>query len=244
MTPLLHTRALAVPGRLAPVDLRIEPGEFVGLIGPNGAGKTTLIRAALGLIRAEGGSSITDMPLARRPRHLAYLAQDRQLAWPIAVRDLVALGARANPDLRDDGMACADRVLARLGLQDLAHRAVDSLSGGERARVLMGRALAQQAPLLVADEPCAALDPAHSLGMARLMADHARAGGAVLASLHDLPIAARFCTRVLVMRRGQLLADGPPDRVLSPGLMADVFAIAFRRHQLDGDVAWSVGGLD
>lgn len=243
MSALLTLRGLAVPGRLEPTDLAIRPGEFVGLIGPNGAGKTTLLRAAQGLIPATGASSLTALPVTARPRHAAYLAQERELVWPVAVGDLVALGWRAHPDHRGEGLAEARAWLARLGLQGFARRQVPGLSGGEKARVLMARALAQGAPLLIADEPCAALDPAQAIRTARLMRAEAGAGRAVLATLHDLPLAARHCTRIVVIHRGRILADGPPAEVLREGLMAQVFGITFERRPGPGGDHWLITEL-
>lgn len=244
MSRLLRLENLSVGSRLKPISLEIGRGEFVGLIGPNGAGKTTLLRAALGLIPASGASSVTAMPIAQRPRHVAYLAQERQLVWPLTVADLVALGARANPQQAKTCDDIAHEVLADLQLSKFAMRLVNSLSGGEKARVLMARALAQGAPLLLADEPCAALDPSQAIAVARVLAGQTRQGRSVLASLHDLPIAARYCSRVLVMREGRVVADGPPEDVMSPALMAEVFGIGFERHQRASGPSWTVTELE
>lgn len=229
MTLRLSLEALAVPDRLYPSNLKVEAGEFVGLIGPNGAGKTTLMRAALGLVPATGFSSIAALPITARPRYAAYLAQDREMVWPISVRDLVALGRRAHPDARGDEAEIAERMLSKLDLARFADRPLAQLSGGERARALLARALAQGAPLLLADEPCAALDPAQSIRIAQLLRAEAAAGGASLVILHDLPLAARYCTRLLVMEAGCIVANGPPDEVLTPALCERVFGVTLQR---------------
>ncbi|VDC31254.1 Hemin import ATP-binding protein HmuV [Pseudogemmobacter humi] len=165
------------------------------------------------------------------------------MVWPVAVEDLVALGWRAHPDHHGEGLAEARAWLARLGLQDFARRQVPGLSGGEKARVLMARALAQGAPLLIADEPCAALDPAQAIRTARLLRAEAGAGRAVLATLHDLPLAARHCTRIVMMHHGRILADGPPADVLREDLMAQVFGIALDRRPGPGGDHWLITEL-
>ncbi|WP_134726267.1 ABC transporter ATP-binding protein [Paracoccus luteus] len=240
MTALLTLRDVSVGRRLKPSSLSLSAGEFVGLIGPNGAGKTTLLRAGLGLMSAKGESSIARLPVSARPRHVAYLAQEREVVWPITVEDIVALGWRANPDHRGEGLAEARALLDRLGLGAFARRHVPDLSGGERARVLLARALAQGAPLLIADEPCAALDPAQSIRTAKLLRARTDAGDAVLATLHDLPLAARYCTRVILLDQGEIRADGPPEAVLTPGLCREVFGITLLRQ----GGGWAVSELE
>lgn len=240
MSVLLSTKGLGLSPRLAPVDLQIETGEFVGLIGPNGAGKSTLMRAAMGLITAQGHSSIAALPLTQRPRHAAYLGQHNELVWPLACDELVALGWRANPDHRGNGLEPARGLLADLGLAAFASRPLPQLSGGERARVLMARALAQGAPLLVADEPCAALDPAQAAQMAALLRAKADAGGAVFASMHDLPLAARYCTRLIVLQRGHLVAQGQPSDLAADGCIRSVFGVGLEQHATPTGTYWAV----
>lgn len=240
MRALLTLRGMAVGTRLKPTSLSIAASEFVGLIGPNGAGKTTLMRAALGMLPATGESSLSRLPVTARPRHVAYLSQDREIVWPITVEHIVALGWRANPDHRGEGLAETRALLDQLGLSAFSSRQVPDLSGGERARVLLARALAQGAPLLVADEPCAALDPAQSIRTARLLRARAEAGRSVLATMHDLPLAARHCTRIVVLDRGVIRADGPPEAALTPALCRDVFGVGLSRH----GTGWTVDELE
>lgn len=216
------------------VTLTIAPGECVGLIGPNGAGKTTLLRAALGLERFSGASSLASLPAAARARAAAFLPQARQIVWPVAVETLVALGRI--PHLpRGHQMAHADReavegALARMGLEGFRTRAATALSGGEQARVLIARALAQETPLLLADEPIAGLDPAHQIGAMETFATLATEGRGVVVALHDLGLAARFCTRLILMQSGRVVAEGAPRDVLTPGLMAQVFGVSVFIH--------------
>lgn len=199
------------------VSLTVQSGEFVGLLGPNGAGKTTLLRAALGLLPHEGGSSLSALSLAARARAAAFLPQGREIAWPVAVADLVALAGR--------GQAATDRAIARMGLEAYRARSATALSGGEQARVLIARALAQDAPLLLADEPVAGLDPEAQIRTCKVFQDLAAEGRGVVASLHDLGLAARHCTRLVLMANGRVVADGPPREVLSEANLAAVFGV-------------------
>lgn len=208
------------------VSLSIHPGEVVGLIGPNGAGKTTLMRAALGLLPYAGQSSLGDMIPAHRARHAAWMPQAREIAWPITVETLVALG-RVPYGARGKSVnaRAVTQALDRLDLAAFRTRTANCLSGGEQARVLLARALAQETPLLLADEPIAGLDPEHQIATMQTFNDLASEGRSVITSLHDLGLAARFCTRLLLMTAGRVIADGPPSDVLSTKRLADVFGI-------------------
>ena len=209
------------------IDLRIAPGEFVGLLGPNGAGKTTLLRAALGLLPAQGKSSLLGLDQAARARAAAFMPQGREIAWPMPVESLVALGRIAHPGAaRRTDRAAVERAIEALQLQDLRHRSATELSGGEQARALIARALAQETPLLIADEPIAGLDPAAQIWVMGLFGKLAAQGGAVLASLHDLGLAARHCSRLILLHQGRIVADGPPQAVLSAANLARVFGIS------------------
>ena len=212
------------------VTLTIGAGEFVGLLGPNGAGKTTLMRAALGLMPAQGHSSLAALPRRTRARHVAWLPQNREIAWPVSVEQIVTLGraphlATGQQPQETDRQAI-DSALTRMGLGDFRQRIATRLSGGEQARVLIARALAQETPLLMADEPAAGLDPANQIALMSLLAETAASGRAVIAAMHDLGLAARHCTRLLVLDQGRLVADGTPRQVLTPSLLADTFQIS------------------
>mgnify|MGYP001114975662 CR=1 FL=1 len=230
---LLSLEALSVTLRdrdvLRDVSCSVSRGEFVGLIGPNGAGKTTLMRAALGLVPSTGASSLTAMPLAHRACHAAWMPQSRDIAWPMDVETLVMLGrvphlsAAARPSAAD--RAAVDAALDRMQMQDMRHRTVTRLSGGEQARALIARTLAQGTPLVMADEPIAGLDPAHQIATMQVFADLATEGRGVIASLHDLGLAVRHCTRLVLLGNGGIHADGAPADVLTPENLRDIFGI-------------------
>lgn len=227
------------------VSLTVSEGEFVGLIGPNGAGKTSLLRAALGILPHEGRSSLAVLPPGPRARAVAFLPQGREIAWPVSVADLVALGRGAHlgatPEADRQAVAWA---LERMGLQNYRARTATALSGGEQARVLIARALAQETPLLLADEPVAGLDPEAQLKTMEVFADLAREGRGVVASIHDLGLAARSCTRLVLMQAGRVVADGAPRAVLSDDNLARVFGVrGFHAETPDGPVFQPMGVL-
>ncbi len=211
------------------VSVEIASGECVGLIGPNGAGKTTLLRGALGLLPHEGYSSLTEMTALERARHAAWMPQSREIAWPVNVETLIALGRIPHlprgAKLRANDQKAIDAAISRLRLESYRNRTASQLSGGEQARVLIARALTQDTPLLMADEPIAGLDPANQISTMQVFHRLAQEGHGVVISLHDLGLAARHCTRLLMMHQGRLIADGPPREVLTPEHIAQVFGI-------------------
>ena len=211
------------------VNLRVEAGEMVGVVGPNGAGKTTLIRAALGLQALAagqawlGGEDVRRLSPAELARRAAYLPQERRLAWNVQAIRAASLGAIHAPPARAEELA--GDALAKVGLSHLARRGVFDMSGGERARVLLARLLATRAPLLVADEPAAGLDPDAQLMVLDILRQEARRGAAVVVTLHDLTLAARFCDRLVALQGGRVVIEGPPDKVLSPEGLRAVFGL-------------------
>lgn len=219
---------------LKDISFAVRAGEFVGLLGPNGAGKSTLLRSILGLTPSQGEVAVSNRPaaalsMAERARLVAYLPQEREIAWGMAVEELVSLGRtphrRAFAGLGLDDHAAIQRAMRRMEVEHLRHRAATELSGGEKARVLIARALAQDAPLLLADEPTAGLDPSHQIALMRIFAKLAEEGHAVIASLHDLGLAARWCSRLVLVDRGSTVADGPPPAVLSPERVRQVYGV-------------------
>lgn len=217
------------------ISATLSPGSLVGVIGPNGAGKSTLVRALLGLVQPDAGSvAINGKALAEMPRRdvaqaLAYLPQGQTLHWPLAVERLVALGRLPHlapmSRMSAQDAASVERAMTRADVTHLRARTATELSGGERARVMLARALAVEAPVLVADEPLAALDPGHQIDVMELLAREAQAGGLIVAVLHDLTMAARYCSRLLLMDEGRLVADGPPQAVLTAERLEAVYGI-------------------
>jgi iron complex transport system ATP-binding protein len=213
------------------LDLALQPGALVGLVGPNGAGKTTLLRALAGLSAGPGLVTVGDMLLsalspAVRARRLAWLPADRDVAWPLLGRDLVQLGLGPGAARDDAAVASALRAADAAGF---AERRVDTLSTGERARVLLARALVARPDWLLLDEPVANLDPWHRLDIMALLAREAARGAGVVVALHDLDLAAR-CDRVLLMHDGAVVGDGAPGEVLAPGPLAAIFGIRRAGH--------------
>ena len=216
-------------------SLGVSTGELVGLIGPNGAGKSTLLKALLGLRPRDGGDVLLDgadflaLPPERRARHVAFLPQERHVEWRLPARDIVMLGRYPHRNRfggpTPDDRAAIDRALTATESHALADRPVSVLSGGERTRVLLARALAVDAPLLLADEPITALDPYHQLHVMEILRDRARAGAGILAVIHDLALAARFMDRLILMHEGRIIADGPPAAVLTPENLARTYRI-------------------
>lgn len=222
---------------LRDISLDLEGPSFVGLIGPNGVGKTTLVRAIANLIPFEGaiaidGAAIGPMETRARARALAYLAQGAESHWPLTVERLVALGRLPHlvpfraPQAGD--AAAIERALHLADVENFRDRDVLTLSGGERARVLLARALAVEAPLLLVDEPVSSLDPYHQLGVMEVLRAYAREGRMVVAVLHDLSLAARFCDRLVLLNEGRIHAVGSPRDVLTPENLRIVYRVEAR----------------
>ena len=228
---------------LRDVTAAFEPGRLTLVVGPNGAGKTTLLRAATGLLRVGRGHVMLDgKPVgglrgAERARAVAYLPQGGTVAWPLPVRDVVALGRLPHgerPDrLSPQGREAVEAALSAVGLHGFESRSATALSGGERARVLLARALATGAPVLLADEPVAALDPRHQLIVLDVLRERARAGAAVVAVMHDLALAARYADEILLMKAGRVQATGRPRDVLTEARLAESFGIEARVAMVD-----------
>lgn len=220
---------------VADASFAIEPGTLTALVGPNGSGKSTLLRLALGLIHPAagtahvGGTPVGALSPSERARRVAYLPQTRPLVWPQPVGDIVALGrfayGAAPGRLSSADRAAVARAIAACRLEGFEERAADTLSGGELARVHLARALATETPLVVADEPVAALDPRHQHQTMQLFADIARDGRGVLTVIHDLDLAARYADRVLWMHEGRIVADGTPQDTFTAERLRAVFGI-------------------
>jgi iron complex transport system ATP-binding protein len=234
-------------GVLRDVSVSLGAGQVTGLVGPNGAGKTTLFRVALrSVVPTAGGVRLLDRDIAEwsaqaRARAMAYLPQEAEAHWPVEARRLVALGRLPHrgtfAPLSGEDERAIDDAMARCDAAPFASRSMDRLSAGERARVLLARALAVGAAVLLADEPAAHLDPAHQLRLMELLRDEAGRGTAVIVTLHDLSLASRFCDRVIVMNEGRVAADGMASVALRDEVLSSVFAISARRLE-NGVVPW------
>jgi iron complex transport system ATP-binding protein len=242
----LAARALAVSWPAAGevlhgVTLEFAAGEFCALVGPNGAGKSTLLRALAGLAPAAAGSVTLDgaplagLPLAERARRIGFLPQEVQPAFAFRAAEAVALGARValrsrwhESGLDARGREAVARALEAVDAAPLAARRLDELSGGERRRVLIASVLAQQPRWLLLDEPAAMLDLHHQAALFRRLRALAAEGLGVVASAHDLNLAARFAARLVLLDRGDVAADGPPERVLRSAALARAFDSQFR----------------
>jgi iron complex transport system ATP-binding protein len=226
---------------LCDVGLSLGPGEVVSVLGPNGAGKTTLARVLSGVLRPERGSvALGAAPVASLSRReialrMAVVPQEGRVPFPYEVREMVSMGRapRLGPlgRLGDEDRAAVQRALTRLGLVELAARRYPTLSGGEKQRVLLARALAQGAPTLLLDEPTAHMDLGHRLfafEQIRSWVDAAPAERAALIVSHDLSLAARFADRVLVLDRGRVAAEGAPAEALTAELIERVYGAEAR----------------
>ena len=217
---------------LAGVDLEVRRGELLGLVGPNGAGKTTLLRAATALLPAQGSIAIAGRALGEHgrlelARTVAVVQQLPEAPPTMCAGELVLLGR--NPHLRLLGresardLAIAERAMARAGCAELAERALETLSGGERRRTFIARALAQEPALLLLDEPTANLDPEAQGAIFELLRELCADGVAVLAVVHDLTLAAAYCDRIALLHRGRIVATGAPEQVLTNEAVGAVY---------------------
>lgn len=232
---------VALSGRcvLDGISLSLPPGRLVALVGPNGAGKTTLLRALAGLVSSTGsievgGERLSALALRERARRFGYLPQGHVVHWPLPARDVVALGryphGATDPGrLSPEDERAVTRAMQATNVNAFAERPVTELSGGERSRVALARVLAVEAPVVLADEPTASLDPRYQIDVMTNLRSAADRGVLVLVVTHDLGLAARFADTVLVLSGGRLAAQGKPLEALSDQIMADVFRISAYR---------------
>jgi len=238
---VLHDIALALP-----------PRHMVALVGPNGAGKTTLLRALAGLLPADGavevgGVALSSLSLRERARRFAYLPQGHIVHWPLPARDIVALGRYPHGATDPARLPARDAEAVRRAMQavdvvELGDRRVTELSGGERGRIALARVLAVEAPVILADEPTAALDPRYQIDVIKGLRAAADTGVLVVVVTHDLGLAARFSDSVLVLKEGRLVSQGSPAEALSERVLTEVFRISAYRAEYQREaviVPWS-----
>ncbi|WP_439580015.1 ABC transporter ATP-binding protein [Elioraea sp.] len=210
------------------VSLTVRGGELVALVGPNGAGKSTLLRVLAGLARPDRGQVTLDgAPLAAlaprvRARRIAWLEQGARAAWGMTVREIAVLGRLPHSDAAEAPVATA---LAAVGLDAMAGRRIDRLSGGEARRAMLARVLATVPEAMLLDEPCADLDPAQGFAVLRLLRAEAGKGRAVIVVLHDLALAARYADRMVLLDAGRVAADAPPEAVMDDAVAGRVFGV-------------------
>jgi iron complex transport system ATP-binding protein len=217
------------------IDLDLERGELVGVIGPNGAGKTTLLRLLAGLLDPAAGTVLLDgRPLAAtdaraRARRLAFMSQDTTQSFPFTVMETLLMGRY--PHLGRFALESGDdreraiRTLSYVGLAGLEERDFSQLSGGERQLVLFARTLVQESDALVLDEPSASLDIRHQDRIFSMAQELAREGRAVISSVHNLAVAAEYCSRLVLLSRGQIAAEGRPEEVLRTDILDRVYQV-------------------
>jgi iron complex transport system ATP-binding protein len=214
------------------VSVAAAGGEFIGIVGPNGAGKSTLLRALAGVDDGKpvfvNGGPLTALGFRERARTIAYLPQTREIFWAITAEAVVSLGRFAFGAGRQLGPAdrrAVDAALTAVDSGSFRSRVASTLSGGEQARIHLARMLAAETPILIADEPTAALDLKHALSILKVMRAKADSGALVIAAIHDLALARNFCTRMIVLKDGRVTADGPPSEALTPERLMAVFGV-------------------
>ncbi len=226
---------------LRDVSFYLPRRHLVALVGPNGAGKTTLLRAIAGLVPSQGtvtagDATVFGLSLKQRALRFGYLPQGHVVHWPLPVHDVVALGRYPHGATDPARLAPADktavaRAMEATDIKAFADRPVTELSGGERGRVALARVLALQAPVMLADEPTASLDPRYQIEVMQRLRAAAHAGMLVIVVTHDLGLAARFADSVLVLAEGKLVASGPPHHALSERIVGDVFRVSAYRAE-------------
>ena len=226
------------------LDVTFESGKLTAVVGPNGAGKSTLLRALSGVGDEISGSiqlngrSLAEFSATQRARQVAYLPQDHHVSWPISVRRVVALGripyVSSLARLSREDNSRVEAAMQAMSVTHLAERAATTLSGGELARVLVARLLAQSAPILLADEPAAGLDPAHALALFEHFRRLADEGCLVVVAMHDLSFALRYCDEVLLLKEGQSVAFGPARDVLTRGHVEAAYGVTAAIGEVKG----------
>ena len=232
------------------VSLTVARGEMVGVLGPNGAGKSTLARLALGLLSPRAGTvRVAGASIAGRgrrdvARRIAALLQEESASFPMTVKECVLLGRVAHLPAHGfeaaEDLAAADEAMRKVGVRDLADRMLHELSGGERRRVLLARTFAQGAGALVLDEPAANLDLHHQLELFARLRERVAAGDAILVTIHDLNLAARYCDRIALLDGSGGATIGAPDDVLTVDRLRDAFGVELERGRTTGGVTYYV----
>ncbi|WP_261815301.1 ABC transporter ATP-binding protein [Vibrio gallicus] len=207
---------------IAPLDLQIKQGELIGIIGPNGAGKSSLIRLLSGFASPTQGEvllgtrSLQQIKGEERATKIAYLPQVSRVEFPYSVSEVVSLGLTQHRAFtRNEKVAAIRASLQQLGIVHLEHRQINALSGGEQQLVHIARILAQETSIMLLDEPCSSLDIGHEAQLMNLLALQASQGKSIAVALHNLNTAAEFCSRLVLLNQGKVVATGAPKQVLT-----------------------------
>lgn len=236
-------------------SLTVPKGKLIGLIGPNGAGKSTLLRAILGLLDIQSGTisldseEMSDWTLKERAKKISYAAQGAPVHWPLDVEHIISLGRIPHLDpwqkISDTDKDLIHQAMIKTDTLHLSDRLVTTLSGGERACVMLARAIVSEADYLCADEPIASLDPYHQLQVMDILKGLAKDGHGVLIVLHDLTLAQRYCDELILLNQGEVLSNGPVAQVLTEENLEKAYHIKASSWQENGDSflsPWKISG--
>ncbi len=240
---------------LKDLDFEVSRGEFVGLIGPNGAGKTTLLKCLNGINRSRGRVEINGRNLETLSRrsialNIALMHQDTSVSFPFSAMDIVLSGRYPHlPRLRGEGRedyAIARKYMEYTDTLGLEERPITQISGGERQRVLFARTLAQETDIILLDEPAASLDIAYEEQIFRYACELCGAGKTVIAAVHDLKAAARYCGRLILLKEGRIIADGPPEEVLTSDNLSAAYGVnaLVYRNRISGRLDYYIHGME
>ena len=225
---------LSAKAILKGISVEFAENQLIGLIGPNGAGKSTLLRVLAGLQMLESGKvelnnqQLQDLSNLNLAKKITYLPQTHECHWPMTVERVVMLGRYPHVDshrLDDVNMQAVEQAIKDVDIEHLVGRSVNELSGGERARVMLARALATQSDILLADEPIVSLDPRHQIEVMALLKTLAEKGKTVIVVLHELHLAMRYCDSLVLLNKGQVASEGTPENVLTPEYMSTIYGV-------------------
>ena len=224
---------------LRDISLSLHPGEYLSIIGPNGAGKSSLIKCLAGLYTHWSGKlhlcgrPFADYSSRERARRVSYVPQAEGRSAPLSVQDFVAMGRyphlSAFSSLSSADYAAIRSALQQAGLESLRERRLETLSGGERQMAFIAAALAQEAQILLLDEPSTFLDYYHQSQVARLLRSASRDGATLLAVHHDINTAVAASHRIVALKKGAIVFNGTPEEIVQPGVLESLYEISFRR---------------
>ena len=226
------------------VSFSVERGSVVGLVGANGSGKSSLLRSVLGILKSPTGDVLidgvntNDMTPRMRANNIAYAPQGAEIHWMLSVERLVTIGRTPHlapwRSLSKEDWKIVEHALDVTDMLDFRHRIATTLSGGEKARALLARAIAVGAPYLLADEPVAALDPYHQLQILDILSEMAQQDKGVVIVLHDLSLAQRYCDKIYLLHDSHVLAEGTPDEVFTDALLEQAYNVRMARSEHNG----------